>query len=243
MRTKLETSPALTIIFISWAYLIAAQFIGITDAAGHHALLETYGLSIVSVTIFLLFWGIMVLAMMVPLNRVLVDTIFGNLAHSLANLRAGTSFVGGYTVSWLLFGAFVFVTDAGLHMLTHSVSFLQAHQWLVLMALLAGVGGYQFLPLKRQSVRACHQEATRIAAQGSNPAGRFGQGLRYGKREIVCCGNLMLLAAALGHGLVSMAFMTGVMLAEKILPPNLHAARYIGSFLLVLALFAPVLPL
>ncbi len=209
-------SPTVAVAATSWTFLLVADANGLSRAVGHHALLETLGVSGLSILVFALSWLSMLMAMMLPLNRSLIDGLFLRAADRVEGLRSGFSFVASYTGVWLAFGLLAFLGDAVLHGLAHSWPLLRQNEWLISAALLLLVGAYQLLPLKARALGHCES----LSRGALSPEGRtmVARGLRYARGEVVCCGNLMLLALALGHSSLVMLLLTTLMIVEKALP-------------------------
>jgi len=229
-------SPIMWLVIVAWASMALFEVSGLSAAAGHHALLEGYGLSWPSLLIFSLFWLYMVVAMMVPLNLRLFDTFFWMKGGRSPRWLNASMFFTGYALVWVAFGAVAFIGDAELHALSHSSHFLHENGWLILATTVAVAGAHQLSPAKRHSLRNCHNATSHIIdALATRWSIAFVQGLRYGKSELACCWGLMLLAMAVGHGVLMMAAFTGVMLLEKVLPRGHLTAGVTGVTLMLMA--------
>lgn len=235
LATRLA-SPTMWLVMVAWASMVIFEATGLSAAAGHHSLLEGYGLSWPSLLIFSLFWLYMVAAMMLPLNLRLVDTFFWTKGARSPRWLNASAFLTGYAFVWVAFGVVAFVGDAKLHALSHSSHFLHENGWIILAAAIAVAGVHQLSPAKRHSLRNCHNATSHIIdAPATRWSIAFIQGLRYGKSELACCWGLMLLAMAVGHGVLMMAAFTGVMLLEKVLPRGHLTAGVTGVTLMLMA--------
>ncbi len=235
LATRLA-SPTMWLVMVAWASMVIFEATGLSAAAGHHSLLEGYGLSWLSLLIFSLFWVYMVAAMMLPLNLRLVDTFFWTKGGAAPRWLNASVFLAGYALVWVAFGVVAFVGDAKLHALSHSSHFLHENGWIILATAIAVAGAYQLSPAKRRSLRNCHNVTTLIIdAPATRWSDALAQGLRYGRNELACCWGLMLLAMAVGHGVLMMAVFTGVMLVEKVFPRGHLTAGITGVTLVMLA--------
>lgn len=235
LATRLA-SPTMWLVMVAWTSMAVFEVSGLSAAAGHHALLEGYGLSWLSLLIFSLFWVYMVAAMMLPLNLRLFDTFFWAKGGTSPRWLNASAFLTGYALVWIAFGVVAFIGDAKLHALSHSSHFLHENGWLILTTAIAVAGAHQLSPAKRRSLQSCHDATTHIIdAPATRWSVAFVQGLRYGKSELACCWGLMLLAMAVGHGVLMMAAFTGVMLLEKVLPRGHLTAGVTGVTLMLMA--------
>lgn len=235
LATRLA-SPTMWLVMVAWASMAVFEVSGLSAAAGHHSLLEGYGISWLSLLIFSLFWVYMVAAMMLPLNLRLFDTFFLLKGGASPRWLNASTFFTGYALVWITFGAVAFIGDAELHALSHSSHFLHENGWIILTTAIAVAGVHQLSPAKRHSLRSCHNAMTHIIeAPATRWSAALVQGLRYGKSELACCWGLMLLAMAVGHGVLMMATFTGVMLLEKILPKGHLTAGVTGVTLMLIA--------
>lgn len=235
LATRLA-SPTMWLVMAAWASMVIFEATGLSAAAGHHSLLEGFGLSGLSLLIFSLFWVYMVAAMMLPLNLRLVDTFFWTKGGTSPRWLNASAFLTGYALVWMAFGVVAFIGDAKIHALSHSSHFLHENGWIILATAIAVAGAHQLSPAKRRSLQNCHNATTLII---DAPAARWfdalAQGLRYGKSELACCWGLMLLAMAVGHGVLMMALFTGMMLVEKVFPKGFMTARVTGAALILIA--------
>lgn len=235
LATRLA-SPTMWLVMMAWASMAVFEANGLSAAAGHHSLLEGYGLSWLSLLIFSLFWMYMVAAMMLPLNVQLFDAFFWTKGGTSPRWLNASAFLTGYALVWVAFGVIAFIGDAKLHALSHSSHFLHENGWLILATSVAVAGAHQLSPAKRRSLGNCHEATTHIInAPATRWSAALSQGLRYGKSELICCWGLMLLAMAVSHGVLMMAAFTAVMLVEKVLPKGVLAARITGVALMLVA--------
>ncbi len=192
-------SPWAWLVVGAWAWLAAAQVTGTSAAADHHALIEGDRWPwLISLTVFVLFWLLMIAAMMLPANLPVLAT-YGRSAGGARGrwLTIGT-FLVGYALVWAAFGAGVFAGDTAIHALVHHWHWLHEREWIILAAILAIVGFFQLIPAKRRYLQRCRHQADYVARHpGDTWSATLLQGLRYGKCELDCCWALMLLMVAL----------------------------------------------
>ncbi len=230
-------SPAAWLVVAAWVLLVVTELAGVSAAAEHHALLEGGELPWPSaLLVFVLLWLVMVAAMMLPMNLPMLDAFLGVGSGGPFRLRSASAFFFGYSAVWTLFGVAAFAGDAGLHALSHSWHFLHEHEWLVLASAIGVAGAYQLSPSKRRSLEDCRSKTSHVVGSPNGGwTGAFAQGLRYGKSELACCWGLMLLAVAIGHSLLTMAFLTAMMLAEKTSPQGNLTVAVTGAALVTAA--------
>lgn len=219
----------------AWVFLAVAEFGGLWVANSHHGLAaDSHSPWLVSLLIFVLLWTIMIVAMMLPANIPILDAMPSLRTGEGSRFLATASFLAGYAAIWIAFGAAAFVGDNAVHSLTNQWHWFHERQWLILPATLAVVGFFQLVPAKRRHLEQCRHQAEHISRHPDETwAGILTQGLRYGRCELSCCWGLMLLMIALGHGLLWMLLLGGVMLCEKYLSRGIALAQISGAVLLV----------
>ncbi|WP_156723434.1 DUF2182 domain-containing protein [Streptomyces apocyni] len=194
--------------------------------------------------LFLLFWVIMMIAMMFPsVAPVAVTWVRGIGRQSSSGVvRAArtTQFVGGYLIAWATFGLFVYgvLAVAGNLVDGHP----EAGRWIGAGAfLLAGL--HQLSPLKNMCLRHCRSpmgQLAHYAGYRSGGARDLRVGVHHGLYCVGCCWGLMIVLIPLGMmNIAAMAALAGVIFLEKLwrLGPLLSTA--VGVIFLVLAALAP----
>jgi predicted metal-binding membrane protein len=175
---------------------------------------------------FVAFWLVMVAAMMLPANLAAIRRVSASVAD---RPRPATgAFLAGHAFTWAAFGVAVYLADVA----------TQPRPALVLPALVAAVGVFQFTALKRTCLsHRRHIEPHRRQPAGNHLADAFRLGRVHGLSCVGCCGPLMLLMlAAPGAPLLSMAALTVIMVCESTSRLAGPATRAIGAGLLVAAL-------
>ena len=219
----------------AWGWLAAAQVTGASAATDHHALIEGGRWPwVTSLTIFALFWLVMVAAMMLPANLHVLAAYGRSGGGARSRWLATGAFLVGYALVWAAFGAGAFAGDTAIHALVHHWHWLHEREWVVLASTLAIVGLFQLIPAKRRYLQRCRHQTDHMARNpGHTWSATLSQGLRYGKCELACCWALMLLMVALGHHLAWMLSLAGLMLAEKFLARGVLLARATGAALVL----------
>lgn len=187
-----------------------------------------------SLLVFVLFWSVMVAAMMLPPNIPILNAFLRLRGDEERRSFVTASFLAGYAAVWVLFGAAVFEGDTGVHSLTDRWHWLHEHERLILPATLTVVGFFQLTPAKRRYLERCRHRAEHVAHRPDGVwTGALTQGLYYGKSELACCWGIMLLMIALGHGLLWMLLLGAAMLSERHPGQGLVFARTAGVLLVL----------
>jgi len=180
----------------------------------------------VRLTVFLLGWTLMVIAMMLP----------GTLPI-LAHNRRMLPVLAGWMAVWLGFGAIAYLSDGILHRIVHHTP---AVAGIIMPALLLLAGVYQLTPIKHNALARCRPEAmeqAEIAHTGTRE--QWFTGVRYGVNCAGSCWALMLLMMAFGGmNLVGMLLLGVVMTAERLTNHARMIALTIGVALIAAAVVA-----
>lgn len=195
---------------------------------------------VVPAVLFVSGWTLMTAAMMLPTTLPLVGAF-----RRLARLRAdGPVLLGlllvGYLAVWLAFGLAAHLAGLGLLALVRRSAWLTFNGWLISSAMLLLAGLYQFSPLKRRCLEACHSPLSFVLRywHGMRPRSEsLRLGMAHGLYCVGCCWPLMLLMFAVGTG--SVAWMLGlgaVMALEKNSPWGRALSAPLGIALVVIAL-------
>src|SRR5260370_29900651 len=139
---------------------------------------------------FIAVWVVMMAAMMLPGAAPAVL----RRAKASGRVRAVPLFIGSYLAVWALVGAAMY-------------ALYRPHGSVAVGALTVAAGLYEFTPLKRHFRRRCRDS------------------VRSGYRFGLCCAGsrlrLMLMLVALGGMTITwMSVITGLFLAQKLLPPK-----------------------
>ncbi len=186
----------------------------------------TAGGQAAAIALFLAGWLLMSAATMLPTTTALVDAFDARLAqadlHTQRDAGAAAPSVGerarprlllvaGFLAVWLLVGYLFRALDVLVHAAVDGVGWLGARSGLVAAATLALAGAYQFAPLKRRSLRACHAPRALLAdgwSDGRPIANPLRIGIAYGRACVGSCWALMLVM--FGLGMAHLALMLGL---------------------------------
>lgn len=187
---------------------------------------------------FLLAWGVMMAAMMLPSATPMI-AFYGAVRR-----RAGTTgergistalFVLVYVVLWLLFGLPVYVASRLVETAAMSnAAFAAAMPYLLALALI-GAGGFQFTRLKEVCLQACQHPMMFLMKQWrSGYRGTLRLAVKHAGFCIVCCWALMVVMVALGAmALHWMLLFSVIIAAEKLIPRGRLVAHIFGGLLVV----------
>ncbi|QRV15721.1 DUF2182 domain-containing protein [Haloterrigena salifodinae] len=191
------------------------------------------------VAAYLLLWGTMMLAMMLPSLLPVVRTVREEVCASRSVFGSAiVAFLGAYGLAWTLVGAVplaVAVLVPIRELLTAS-AFGVSVAAIVVSGLLAFAGVYQQTALKRDLLARCGRchsvphrpESARMARDG----------LSYAANCIGCTWPLFALMVALGSmNVLVMVGLTLVVSIERLAPDEAAAARALGIVLLGAAVF------
>ena len=182
----------------------------------------------------------MIAAMMLPSSLPAVRAFEAGGQQARPGL-ALASFLGAYAAVWTVFGLVAFSGDVIVQRLIDATPWLVARPWFVAGGVLALVGTYQFVPVKRRSMAACRQPNRPPAVLAGPRRGSIrlalGRGLAHGFAHGLDClgssGPLMLLM--LGAGLSDLWWMAAlgtVMAYETMGRHGRRAASIVGAMLL-----------
>ena len=219
-----------------WAVVVLATLTDHHQLVDHHYLLEHSHLPwMTALGVFLASWLVMTLAMMLPSSLPILHGVTQTAGEWPRAAEA--VFLAGYVLVWAGFAAVAFAGDTLVHWLVDSGTWLSTHTVVIGAVTFALAGAFQFSPLKRLSLRACHHPLGSPADDG-----RFGAraAWRLGLRHGACClGSgwaLMLVMFGVGLGGVAwMAVLAGVMVIEKVVPGGQRLTPIVGGALLLLA--------
>ena len=180
----------------------------------------------------LLMWIAMTVAMMLPTAApaILSFADADGATGMSTSLRQTGALTSGYLFVWWIFGA----VATGLQwLLASSMRLLPAHTGVAAAStgcLLMLAGLYQFSSLKRRCLAHCHGPLSYFRSHWcAAPPGAFWLGTRHGLRCLGCCWALMLLMLLGGAMSIGWtAALTGLMLAEKVLPNGGWLGRVVG---------------
>ncbi len=206
-----------------------------TGAAMPMAMPEPWGGGQFALTF--LMWAVMMVAMMLPAASPMIVT-FATINRRRA--PSGTPpvptavFLAGYLVIWSAFS----LVAAGAQWALQRAALLAPDTLRVVPwvggALLLAAGIYQFTPLKRACLARCLSPVGFVLTEWRDgPRGAFVMGLRHGAFCVGCCWALMALLFVAGvMNLLWVAVLSGLVLAEKLVPTERLVSWTSGALLL-----------
>jgi predicted metal-binding membrane protein len=204
-------------------------------------------LPVPSAAAFLVSWGIMMAAMMLPSAAPMV-ALYGAV-HRHAD-RTGQSGVPTllfglvYLIAWLLFGIPVYAAQLMVDRFAASSPMVAGLLPYALAVVLIAAGVYQFSPLKTACLRACQSPLGFLMARWrAGYAGTLRLGLAHAIYCIGCCWALMVVLVAAGAmGLHWVLLIAALVAAEKLVPGGIWIARTAGALLVVLGVLVAANP-
>ncbi|WP_246999093.1 DUF2182 domain-containing protein [Halosolutus gelatinilyticus] len=191
------------------------------------------------VTAYLLIWGTMMLAMMLPSLVPAVRRYREEICDdSTLFIRSIAAFLGAYGLVWTLVGAVPLAVQyvVPIHDLVTESALGWSAGSVVVAGLFAFAGGYQFTSLKRDLLERCaccrsiphHPDVTRMVRTG----------LEYAVNCVGCTWPLFAVMVALGSmNLSVMIGLTVVVVLERVAPESDDVALAWGVVLLAAAAF------
>ena len=226
------------LVAAAWALAALAFLTNQSYLINHHYLLgESHLPVLVALVVFLACWQVMTVGMMLPSSMPMVYMIVYAGRQQRRPLAVPAAFLVAYGVVWTAFALCAFLGDTRIHWLVDHWFWLYMHSWVIGATTFALAGALQFSPLKRRCLKQCRSPFSfflHYYRQGVGAAWRLG--LRHGAFCLGCCWALMLVMFGIGvNSLLSMALLTGVMVAEKTYPGGQRLSPLIGIVLLGLA--------
>jgi predicted metal-binding membrane protein len=197
---------------------------------------------------FTVAWVTMMAAMMFPsiTPMVLTHARTGKVRRDqrrTAPASATPVFVVGYLLAWAAAGVLGYMIIEGVRELDPGFLAWEELGPYVAGGVILGAALYQLSPLKDSCLRQCRSPLMLLQPWRPGHVGALRMGFEHGGFCIGCCWALMAALFALGVMSVGwMAFIAGLIAAEKLLPWRAVASRGIAVLLAVLAIavaFAP----
>ncbi len=194
---------------------------------------------------FLVFWVVMMIAMMFPSVAPTAILWVGGIARTSSGIgrfaRAG-SFIAGYLVVWTAYGLAALAAIAGAATLVQRAP--ESARW-VGAGVFAFAALYQITPLKHACLRHCRSPLAAMMQYAGFP--RYGRdvlaGLHHGTFCVGCCWALMASLVAAGFmNFAAMAAIAALIFLEKRWVRGELFARVAGVGLLALAVLAILHP-
>jgi predicted metal-binding membrane protein len=207
---------------------------------------STASASFGAVVAYLVVWGVMMAAMMVPSALPMVSLYGAMYRHRTHSGRRGvpTALFGlVYLVVWIAVGLPVYLVGAALSAVIGEGTLSAWLPYGVALVLLAA-GLYQFSPLKTACLRICQSPLGFLMGHWrAGYGGSLRMGLAHAAYCLGCCWGLMLVLVVAGAMSLQWVLLIAVaVFAEKILPRGWWTARGIGILLAGLGLLVLVRP-
>ena len=204
---------------------------------GHQQLGELgAGSLLLPITLYLVGWTLMTVAMMLPTAVPLLEIFRRLTAAREDRLQLLALVISGYLAVWLAFGIAAHTADWFVHEVVERSSWLEARAWLIGAATLILAGAFQFSRLKYRCLEKCRAPLSFVTEYRRGRAERrnaFSLGVHHGIFCVGCCWALMLLMFGVGVG--NVAWMLGLgaaMAVEKNLSWGRKLSAPIGVALL-----------
>jgi predicted metal-binding membrane protein len=188
------------------------------------------------VTLYLIGWTLMTVAMMLPTVLPLL-AIFRRLTSDRPERAQLLALViCGYIGVWTAFGAMAHIADWLLHQVVERVAWLDSHAWVIGATTLLLAGAFQFSALKYRCLDKCRAPLSFVMGhwRGRHDFWHaFRLGINHGKFCVGCCWALMLLMFGVGVGNIGwMLALAAIMAIEKNLPWGRKISAPLGVALL-----------
>jgi predicted metal-binding membrane protein len=196
---------------------------------------------------FIVSWGVMMAAMMLPSALPMLAIYGATRSNFLRNGQKAiptTVFTLVYLFVWTVFGLPVYFAWVAIGRLSEMNMFVSSLLPYALALVLIAAGIYQFSPLKEVCLRACRSPLAFLLGNWSNGySGTFRLALRHSLYCLGCCWALMVVLVAAGAMALHWVLLIAVLvLAEKILPYTRWTVRLVGGALIILGLAVGLVP-
>ena len=196
--------------------------------------------------VFLVSWGVMMTAMMLPSATPMI-VMYDKVSRRLAErdrVVPTALFAAVYLSIWLSLGVVVYLAGVGLHALAEAVPNLTTLLPYFLAAVLVVTGVYQFTALKQSCLRHCRSPLSFLMARWRGGyAGALRLAAAHASYCVGCCAALMVVLVAAGAmSLPWVLLIATTVFIEKLLPRGELFARVVGVGFVVLGLAIAVDP-
>jgi predicted metal-binding membrane protein len=224
-----------------------------------HSMTMGQPFSLSNAGLYIVFWGVMMVAMMFPSVAPMV-VLFSTIARrkqeqneqeeqeaQTSSSRSSSSvwiFVAGYTLLWTLTGGVAYAGDLAMQSLPHAFPSLRTYGSVIGGATLVIAGLYQLTPLKYLCLTQCRSPFGFLVQHWQEGArGAFRMGFHHGAYCLGCCWSLMAVMFVMGTmNLVWMGILSLVIFVEKIVPHGLNMGKAVGVGLIGIGLLMAVYP-
>lgn len=225
------------LVLPAWLVLAAWEASPYAYLLHHTGIGETHRSPILHLSLFVLGWSLMIVAMMAPADLPLVYHYRQLVMHRSDRHRLVAGLVAGYLCVWALFGGLAYLGDSLLHTAVERVEPLAAVSGSIAAIVILGVGIYQLTTVKDACLARCRLvhafgELQPLTLLTSNAAWRTG--LRQVCYCVGSCGGLMLFMFALGEmSLIWMLILGVVMAIERTSPWGQRLAPSLGLGMII----------
>jgi predicted metal-binding membrane protein len=203
-------------------------------------------LSLSAAVVFLVAWGVMMAAMMLPSATPMI-VIYDKISRGLTQrdrVIPTALFAAIYLSIWLGLGVLVYVASVGLNVLAEANPNVTSWLPYILAAVLVATGLYQFTALKQACLRSCRTPVSFLMGRWrTGYAGTIKLAVAHATYCVGCCVALMVVLVAAGAmSLPWVLLIATIVFIEKLLPRGELFARLAGVGFVVLGLAIAVDP-
>jgi predicted metal-binding membrane protein len=201
----------------------------------------------VDATAYLVAWGVMMAAMMLPSATPMI-TLYGAISRNFSDTgQKGVStvlFALVYMAVWLAFGLPVYLASRLVAWAAAMHPAVMGFWPYALAVVLLAAGVYQFSPLKQACLRVCQSPLGFLMGHWRNGyPGTLKMAWEHAAYCVGCCSGLMVVLVAAGAMALHWVLLIAVVVsAEKLLPHGKWTARIAGGVLILLALLVVARP-
>lgn len=233
-RIPVVAIVAYGIALLAWVAIVgrwlpmpdSGRSLSMSDPGAPEAIALSNGL--VGVGLYLVMWGVMMVAMMypstVPLFRMYYKTLDGTSKRGKA-ARVG-AFMGAYAVAWALTGVVPLVVNA----LVPIATIADEHTARLLGGTLLLLGGYQLSPYKERCLKYCRTPLGFLMEHHEpGVVGAATMSLRFSAFCVGCCWALFAVMVVVGSmNVLWMAVITAVLSLERVVSWGDRLATAVG---------------
>ncbi len=231
-------------------WLAGGLLIAIAALAWAAVVLQAMGMKgapTTDVAAFLVAWGVMMTAMMLPSATPMIALYGGVRRTATQTDQKGIPtalFALVYLAMWLAFGAPVYAASVVVDVAANSTPAVAGLLPYALALVLLVAGAYQFSSLKWVCLRVCQSPLGFLMGHWrSGYLGTLKMALEHAAYCVGCCWGLMVVLVAAGAmALHWVLLIAALVFAEKVLPHGEWTARIVGGVLLLLGLLVAVQP-
>jgi predicted metal-binding membrane protein len=196
---------------------------------------------------FLLAWGVMMAAMMLPSATPMI-ALYGTVRRTFSQngqkAIPTALFALVYLIVWLVFGIPVYAADVAVDTTADIYPAIADLLPYAVAVVLLGAGAYQFSSMKQVCLRVCQSPLAFLTGHWRNGyVGTIRMALEHAVYCVGCCWALMIVLVAAGAmALHWVLLIAALVFAEKILAHAKWTARIIGVALILLGILVAMQP-